>query len=371
MLNVTIIFIISIYVLITILMLFGLNKNSAIQNNELKSFSIVISVKNEANNIEHLLKSLTKIDYPQELLEIIIVDNGSNDYTGGIASKFCEKYDHFKFIKAEDKSNNELKGKRYGLQQGILKSSGEIILVTDGDCKVPPSWVKSYNSKFSKKIGLIAGSISLIGKNQKASRFVKVQALDWLFLQSIAAGTTGINLPVSMLGGNFAIRRKTYNDIGGFEKLGINITIDMKLIQKVSKNKKWKILYSSDNNLLVYTLPAENFNDFIRQRKRWAMGGTDVSIWGIFLQATAVITHLVIIFGFLLPISKFLLLCGIISIFSVDFILLFKQLVKFKMKKLLLYFFHFELFYIFYTFIFIPIVLLSKKVKWKGEEYKL
>ncbi len=371
MMNVIIIFIISIYVLLAILMFVGLHCGTKGKNKKLHNFSIVVAIKNEAPIIENLLKSLIKIDYPKEMLEIIIVDNGSNDNTGDIVSKFCEKYDYFTFIKAENKSNNKLKGKSYALQQGILKSKGEIILVADGDCKVPPSWVRSYNSKFDKKIGLIAGNLSLIEKNRKASLFVKIQALDWIFLQSIAAGTTGINLPVSMIGGNFAIRRETYNDIGGFEKLGFSIIEDMQIIQAVAKNKKWKVLYSSDNDLLVDTLPPVKFSEFIKQRKRWVMGSTDVSVWGIFLQITAVTNHLLIIFGFLMPVSKLLLLGGILSIFSVDFILLFRQLARFKMKRLLFYFFHFELFYIFYTFIFLPVVLFSKKVEWKGEEYKV
>jgi len=371
MLAIIIIFIISIYILISILMFIGLHCGSKKKNRKLHNFSIVVAVKNEATVIENLLKSLIKIDYPKEMLEIIIVDNGSNDGTENKILKFCNKYEHIKLLEMGNKKNKNFKGKLYALQQGILKSNGEIILVTDGDCKVPPSWVRSYNSKFGKKIGLIAGNLSLIEKNREASLFVKIQALDWMFLQSIAAGTTGINLSVSMLGGNFAIRRETYNDIGGFEKLGFSIIEDMQLIQAVSKNKKWKVLYSSDNDLLVDTLPPVKFSEFIKQRKRWVMGSTDVSVWGIFLQITAVINHLLIILGFLLPVSKLLLLGGILSIFSVDFILLFRQLARFKMKRLLLYFFHFELFYIFYTFIFLPVVLFSKKVEWKGEEYKV
>lgn len=369
--NIIIAIIFSFYIIITMLMLFGLRKKNRIVNKKLYNFSIVVAVKNEEKDIEKLLESLKKINYPKEKLEIIIVDNSSEDDTVKVINRFIKKDSHIKLIQLYKNESNTLKGKLYALQQGILKSNGEIILITDGDCKVPSSWVASYNSKFTEKIGLVAGNISLIAGDKKTTMFTKIQNLDWIFLQTISTGTAEINLPVSMLGGNFAIRKETYIDIGGFEKMGFSITEDMKLIQEVHKQKFWEIHYSDDDNILISTVPTKNIREFITQRKRWAMGSTDVTFWGITLQLIATVNHLLIAFGFLLPINKLLLLCGIGAILFSDFILLFKQLSKFKMRKLLLYFFHYKVFFILYIILFIPIVLFSKKVVWKGEEYKV
>ncbi len=53
--------------------------------------SAIITTKNEERNIENCLQSIKNQTYPQEKIEIIVVDNHSSDSTGKIAKKFTDK----------------------------------------------------------------------------------------------------------------------------------------------------------------------------------------------------------------------------------------------------------------------------------------
>jgi len=57
--------------------------------NQEVNISIVIAAKNEAGNIESLLDSLKKLDYPSNKYEVIIVDDNSTDST--LEKLFSEK----------------------------------------------------------------------------------------------------------------------------------------------------------------------------------------------------------------------------------------------------------------------------------------
>lgn len=53
--------------------------------------SVVVTIKNEENNIENCLKSIESQSYPQEKIEIIVVDNNSTDCTKKISRRFTNK----------------------------------------------------------------------------------------------------------------------------------------------------------------------------------------------------------------------------------------------------------------------------------------
>jgi len=99
-------------------------------DNYKKTISAVIATKNEERNIRNCLESLKMQNYPQELIELIVVDNGSKDKTREIALKYTKSV----FNLEEEKNLDNIKNFR-GAQVnfGVEKSSGNVIFFPDAD----------------------------------------------------------------------------------------------------------------------------------------------------------------------------------------------------------------------------------------------
>jgi len=94
--------------------------------------SIIIPVYNEKNTVKHVIKSVLKADTCGLKKELIIVDDNSTDETGKIL-KIFRKTKSMKIIK-----NSENKGKGYSVRQGIINSTGDIVLIQDADLEYNP-----------------------------------------------------------------------------------------------------------------------------------------------------------------------------------------------------------------------------------------
>ena len=57
----------------------------------MKEISVIITTRNEAKHIKECLQSIGKQTYPQERIEIIVVDNNSSDKTKEIAREYTDK----------------------------------------------------------------------------------------------------------------------------------------------------------------------------------------------------------------------------------------------------------------------------------------
>ena len=91
--------------------------------------SIVITTKNEEKNIENCLKSIKEQLYSN--IEIIVIDNGSDDKTCEIAKKYTTKV----FTKGPERSAQ----RNYGM---IDKSDGKYVMFVDADMLLSPDLVK-------------------------------------------------------------------------------------------------------------------------------------------------------------------------------------------------------------------------------------
>ncbi|MFH1037066.1 MAG: glycosyltransferase [PVC group bacterium] len=105
--------------------------------------SIIITTKNEERHIGDCLRSIKGQRYPQERIEIIVVDNNSTDNTKEIASRFNARVYN--------------KGPERSVQRnfGISKSRGRYILYLDADMILSKDVISECYQKCEKE-GLIA-----------------------------------------------------------------------------------------------------------------------------------------------------------------------------------------------------------------------
>lgn len=327
-----------------------------------------MALRNEAQTLQACVESLLRLNYPKNALEILLINDRSRDRTPEIIEELKGKSAVIKTLHI-NQGIEGLSGKANAIAQGMEYCTGELILVTDGDCQVPASWANAHACYYTENVGLVGGFTLLDKKHDRAPWFSKIQSLDWAYLLSIGTGAMGFGLPLSVLGNNFSFRRKAYEEVGGYRNMGFTIIEDFALMKTLLNKTAWEVRYPIDPKMLVYSRPMPDIKRFYHQRKRWSAGGKEMGRYGKFLMF---LSHFVHIF---LPVSFFILksfiypLLGLLCLFLADFCLLFRTTGLVNRRDLLTYFPLWEVFYFAYTIFFAPVLLFPTTVTWKDISY--
>ena len=94
--------------------------------------SIFVPCRNEELVIEGLVTCLLALDYPAEMLEILVVDDGSDDATGAILDQLAARDAR---LRALHRPLGSTGGKSGALNFALEVATGEIIVVFDADHK--------------------------------------------------------------------------------------------------------------------------------------------------------------------------------------------------------------------------------------------
>jgi cellulose synthase/poly-beta-1,6-N-acetylglucosamine synthase-like glycosyltransferase len=355
--------IVSVYFIISVSLIIGAKKRfPSNTEKDLQEISIVVAVRNEEKNIHHCLESLDKLIYPENKLEVIIVDDDSSDGTEAIIKEFIDGKSKFRLINLTG-NEGKLKGKVRAVAEGIKRAKGEIILTTDADCVVNPLWARTIVSYYQNNVGIVNGFTTILADGT----FSGMQAIDFIYLLFVSAGTINLGKPVSCIGNNMSFRKKAYDLSGGFENLPFSVTEDFLLLNTIHKLNKYAVIYPLDKNSLVFSKPCSNVKDLFNQKKRWAVGGIDAPFSGKLLMLWAFLTNgLVLLTPFMFsPVWLYLVFFKI----ATDFFALLPVHQKLGLQKNLKYFPVFQIYFIIYTFILPFIILFNKKVKWKDRIY--
>jgi len=112
--------------------------------------SVIVAVYNAEKNVRNLLESLANLDYPKELLEVIIVDNNSKDKTREIVRQYPVKLLEETKIQSSYAARNK----------GIRNANGKILAFLDSDCIAKPGWIREgVKSLISQSADLAGGKI--------------------------------------------------------------------------------------------------------------------------------------------------------------------------------------------------------------------
>jgi cellulose synthase/poly-beta-1,6-N-acetylglucosamine synthase-like glycosyltransferase len=354
--------VISIYFIVICLITLGLRKKySRLSETQLPTITVIVAARNEENNITGCLTSLNNLIYPDKKIEVIIVDDFSEDKTGLIIDEFI--IDKAKFRKVIPDNNPLLKGKVNALASAVKVARGEVILLTDADCEVTPTWAKTLASFYKEGIGMVNG-FTLIDDDKIFSR---MQGIDLVFLLSVASGLINIKYPVSSIGNNMSFRRMAYLEAGGFEKFPFSVTEDFALLHGINLLKKYKIIYPLLKDSIVRSKPCVAFKDLINQKKRWGRGGMQAPLGGYIIMSTAFLSNLIVLLTplFFSPVWLYLAFFKI----TVDYFFLYPVFNILELKDYPKYFIFFQVYFILYTTILPLILIFNRKISWKGRIY--
>lgn len=218
--------------------------------------TVVVAVRNEAQNIVRLLEDLKQQTYPS--YEVIVVDDHSEDNTADIV----RRHENIRLVASAGT------GKKAALTRGVQLAQGEVIITTDADCRVPAEWVATLLSHFEKNtVQMVFGGVAITGGDY----FSSLQSLEFASLIGSGAGTMALGVPTMCNGANLAFRKDAFETVGGYEgNLHIPSGDDEFLLRKIAHQYPGGIAFSGDERTVVTTASSPTLRDFIHQRIRWA-----------------------------------------------------------------------------------------------------
>jgi len=126
--------------------------------------SIVLVVRDEAARLEAKLRNLSKLNYPADRTEIIVVSDGSTDETNSILAQFATSASRRVIL------NPHHKGKASGLDDAMKAARGDIIVFTDVRQEVDPGAVTLLLENFADpNVGCASGELILGCRNSAES----------------------------------------------------------------------------------------------------------------------------------------------------------------------------------------------------------
>ncbi|MBP7060484.1 MAG: glycosyltransferase family 2 protein [Candidatus Moranbacteria bacterium] len=171
--------------------------------------SIVIPAYNEE---DYIGACLTAIERERQVsgfdMEVIVVNNASQDRTGMIARSFS-------FVQVVDEPK---KGLVQARQSGYRASHGDLIANIDADTRMPAGWLKRVFLEFETQPQLVALSgpyeyYDLSRLTNVGVRFFYSCGKMVSVLNTLVTGQSGTMLQ----GGNFVLRRTALERVGGFD----------------------------------------------------------------------------------------------------------------------------------------------------------
>jgi cellulose synthase/poly-beta-1,6-N-acetylglucosamine synthase-like glycosyltransferase len=362
MLTILLAFAIAVYVVMLLVLRIGLERSDSIERrtDHEPSVSVIVAARNEEQCIGTCIESLLQLDYSDEKLECIIVNDGSTDRTSEIARLYMDKHPlRIKVINARPGEDNLL-GKTNAVAQGIDASRGEVLMFTDADCTVPTTWVRSTVQYFTGSIGIIGGFTLL----KAGTIFEGMQALDWVFLFNIASAMAGLKSSLTVIGNNLSVLRSAYNDVGGYRCIPFSVTEDYALVQAITRKTTYRIAFPLDPANVVRSIACKNAMQLFRQKQRWGVGGLDMVLRGMLIMSIGWFLRILLIASFF-TVQYVVVAFALVCVFFIDIRFLFKPLKRFGALSYFRYFLFFELYYLLYVPL-IPIVaIVSKNVVWK------
>lgn len=209
--------------------------------------SVCVPARNEENNLERVLKTITEQSYPN--FELLVLDDFSTDATPDIIEEFVQENPELIIsVPASEKPNGWL-GKPWACQQLADHSNGQYLLFLDADTALRPNMIQqTINAFYGNNLDMIT-----VWPEQELGSFWEKTVVPLIYyalvtlLPAVYVYRSPRWLP-PFLRDQFAARfaaacgqclgftREAYETIGGHEAVKTEVVEDVALSKKAKEN---------------------------------------------------------------------------------------------------------------------------------------
>ena len=330
--------------------------------------TVLVTARNEVRDVPRCIASLVALDYPRELLQVILVDDLSDDGTGELIDAAAAAHPYIVAVHSRDLPASGLEAKARGIAHGFDRATGEWVLITDADAAVHPQWIRHLLGRVEARTGVVGGALVV-----EAEGFVGiVERVSWAFVQAFSLGMAGWDVPFVVLGPNMAVRRAVYERAGGLRAAKFRVAEDLALFGLVISQG-----YTAQNYLDAETAvtlrPVPSARHLLSQQRRWLGGGLSYgAVYTIFLSLS---------FGWGFGIALFVLAGWLLSPplwfgfiaakMAVEGIIFFIERRRMALRAHVRYLLVLEVYHAFVFFVLPLSFLFSRRVRWMGDGYSV
>jgi mycofactocin glycosyltransferase len=208
--------------------------------------SIVIPVYNRPAEIAECLASLQTLDYPEDKIEVIVVDDASQDHTAAEARRF----DGVRLIVQPTNM-----GQSAARNVGVAAAKGELIAFLDSDCIAEKGWLKELVPYFQDpRVALVGGYVGAYYKEKRMDRYEQVCSALNMGADAVLGRGEGSVFYVPTC--NMLVRKEIYEQVGGLDEtlqVGEDVDLCWRMMQShhhLFYIPRGRVLHKHRNHLL-------------------------------------------------------------------------------------------------------------------------
>jgi acyl carrier protein len=172
---------------------------------DLPTVTMLISAFNEEDCIAEKLENSLRLDYPRELLQIIVLSDQSSDRTDEIVSGFAGK--GIELMRMEERG-----GKTLGLNTGVAASSSDFVVFSDANAMYRSDAIRALIAPFSEqRIGAVVGASTYADIDSDVG---ESESLYWRYEIAIKILESRLSSVVGGDGAIYAVRRSLFQPMG-------------------------------------------------------------------------------------------------------------------------------------------------------------
>lgn len=233
---------------------------------ELPTVCVFIPAHNEEVVIKQTLTAMSRLVYPKDKLEVVLICDNCSDRTKEIGDMFHQEFPFIRTIETEGEQKG--RGKSSALNYAYQHTTSEIIAVYDAD-NTPERhaiWYLVMGLLNDSKAGAMVGKFRVVNADRTwLTRFINIETICFQWMAQ--AGRWFWFQIATIPGTNFAIRRSIIEQLGGWDDKAI--AEDTELTIRVY-DLGYHIRFFP--KAITWEQEPETFNVWWRQRTRWARG---------------------------------------------------------------------------------------------------
>lgn len=232
--------------------------------------TILVPAHNEAVVIVRTVKSLLALDYPEEQLDILVIDDASTDATPAILDKLAAQNPRVRVLHRVPPEGG--RGKSAALNAAYKMTDSEIIAIYDADNQPEADALKMIVAQLVRhpKLGAALGMFRTGNRNRNLlTRCINIEGLSFQWI--LQAGRWQMLKVATLPGTNFVIRRSILDLLGGWDEEAL--TEDSELSIRIYQ-AGYQIAFVPYS--ITWEQEPETMKVWLKQRTRWVRGNNYV-----------------------------------------------------------------------------------------------